>query len=123
MPDLKSSAKAPEHAENTSSSQAILDAITSLKAEILAKIDEKAETQNAEICKQISIVKDEMKTAIEHANARANALEQRTASLEVAANNHSDTITELEQQVSQLRKEVVSLTAKTEDLEARSDVI
>ena len=50
-----------------------------------------------------------MKMAIERANARANALEQRTASLEVAANNHSDTITELEQQVSQLRKEVVSL--------------
>ena len=39
---------------------------------------------------------------------------------EVAANNHSDTITELEQQVSQLRKEVVGLMAKTENLEARS---
>lgn len=38
-----------------------------------------------------------MKTAIKHANARANTLEQRTASLEVAANSHSDTITELEQ--------------------------
>lgn len=121
MPDLRSGARAPEHAESTEPGQsAILDAITSLKAELLAKIDEKAETQNAEICKQISIVKDEMKTAIERANARANALEQRTASLEAAANSHSDTITELEQQVSQLRKEVVSLTAKTEDLEARS---
>lgn len=61
-----------------------------------------------------------MKVAIEHANARADALEQRTTSLEVATNSHSDTITELEQQVSQLRKEVVSLTAKTQDLEARS---
>lgn len=120
MPDLRSGAKASEHAEGTDLGQsAILDAITSLKAELLAKIDEKAETQNAEICKQISIVKDEMKMAIEHANARANALEQCTASLEAAGNSHSDTIIELEQQVSQLRKEVVSLTEKT-DLEARS---
>ena len=66
MPDLRSSVKAPEHAESTDPGlSAILNAITSLKAELLAKIDEKAETQYAEICKQISIVKDEMKTATE----------------------------------------------------------
>lgn len=89
-------------------------------AKLLAKIDKKAETQNAEIGKQTSIVKDKMKAAIECANDRANVLEQHITSLEVAANNHADTISELEQQVSQLRKEVVSLTAKTEDQEERS---
>ena len=121
MPDTRSGAKAPELAEDADTGQAaVLHAITSLKAELLAKMDEKAETQNAEICRQISMVKDEMRAAFEHANAKANALERRTASLEVAANSYSDTIAELEQQVSQLKKDVVSLTAKTEDLEARS---
>lgn len=90
MPDLRSNAKASKHAEGAAldpGQSAILQAITSLKTELLVKIDEKAERHNTEICKQISTWRGEMKAAIEHAKARANALEERTASLEVAASS------------------------------------
>lgn len=121
MPDLRKAAKANEPAESTSSGQsAILQAINSLRNELLAKMDEKAEMQNEEIRKQISGLRDELKGAIDQANIKANALEERTAGLETAANTHSDAIANLEQQVAELKKEVVSLAAKAEDLEARS---
>lgn len=121
MPDLRKAAKANESAESTSSGQsAILQAINSLRTELLAKMDEKAEMQNEEIRKQISGLRDELKGAIDQANIKANALEERTAGLETAANTHSDAIANLEQQVAELKKEVVSLAAKAEDLEARS---
>lgn len=121
MPDLRKAAKASEPAESTSSGQsAILQAINSLRNELLAKMDEKAEMQNEEIRKQISGLRDELKGAIDQANTKANALEERTAGLETAANTHSDAIANLEQQVAELKKEVVSLVAKAEDLEARS---
>lgn len=121
MPDLRKAAKASEPAESTSSGQsAILQAINSLRNELLAKMDEKAEMQNKEICKQISGLRDELKGAIDQANIKANALEERTAGLETASNTHSDAIANLEQQVAELKKEVVSLAPKAEDLEARS---
>lgn len=121
MPELRSNAKATEQTEGMDAGQAaVLQAITSLKTELLAKMDEKAETQNTELRRQVGALRDEMKAAIEHANNRANALEARTASLEETANSHSNTITKLEQQMSQLKKEVVSLTTKAEDLAARS---
>ncbi|GAA6101771.1 uncharacterized protein LOC117469232 [Tachysurus ichikawai] len=121
MPDLRKAGKANEPAVSTSSGQsAILQAISSLRNELLAKMDEKAEMQNEEIRKQISGLRDELKGAIDQANIKANVLEERTAGLETAANTHSDAIANLEQQVTELKKEVVSLAAKAEDLEARS---
>lgn len=121
MLDLRKAAKANEPAESTSSGQsAILQAINSLRNELLVKMDEKAEMQNEEIRKQISGLRDKLKGAIDQANIKANALEERTAGLETAANTHSDAIANLEQQVAELKKEVVSLAAKAEDLEARS---
>ncbi|GAA6090575.1 uncharacterized protein LOC117469232 [Tachysurus ichikawai] len=121
MPDLRKAGKANEPAVSTSSGQsAILQAISSLRNELLAKMDEKAEMQNEEIRKQISGLRDELKGAIDQANIKANALEECTAGLETAANTHSDAIANLEQQVTELKKEVVSLAAKAEDLEARS---
>ncbi|GAA6072840.1 uncharacterized protein LOC117469232 [Tachysurus ichikawai] len=121
MPDLRKAGKANEPAVSTSSGQsAILQAISSLRNELLAKMDEKAEMQNEEIRKQITGLGDELKGAIDQANIKANALEERTAGLETAANTHSDAIANLEQQVTELKKEVVSLAAKAEDLEARS---
>lgn len=121
MPDLRKAAKANEPAESTSSGQsAILQAINSLRNELLAKIDEKAKMQNEEIRRQISGLRDELKGAIDQANTKVNVLEERTAGLETAANTHSDAIANLEQQVAELKKEVVSLSAKAEDLEARS---
>ncbi|ROL42847.1 LINE-1 retrotransposable element ORF1 protein [Anabarilius grahami] len=180
MPDLRKAAKANEPAESTSSGQsAILQAINSLRNELLAKMDEKAEMQNEEIRKQISGLRDELKGAIDQANIKANALEERTAGLETAANGafkscRKDRIYEqnrherhhyvvntsgklvifiklrsvrvwgvsvrnmakyhntyrylavtlsgfsIYNEVADLKKEVVSLAAKVEDLEARS---
>ncbi|KAK2848151.1 hypothetical protein Q7C36_009833 [Tachysurus vachellii] len=55
MPDLRKAGKANEPAESTSSGQsAILQAINSLRNELLAKMDEKAEMQ-------ISGLRDELK--------------------------------------------------------------
>lgn len=65
-------------------------------------MDEKAEMQNEEIRRQISGLRDELKGAIDQANTKADILEERTASLETAANTHWDAIANLEQQVSEL---------------------
>lgn len=98
----------------------MLQAIEAMRAEFLAKIDEKTEMQNDLMRKQISMLREEMKAATEQANLRVNMLDERTTSLEVAANTHSDAITDMERQVGELRKEVDALKAKAEDLEGRS---
>ncbi|KAK7877354.1 hypothetical protein WMY93_031942 [Mugilogobius chulae] len=119
MPDLRKNAKASEAGES-SGQTAILQAIETLRTELLAKIDEKAEMQTDEMSRQINGLRDELKASIDQANAKASMLDERTASLEEAANTHSDKIADLEQQVVELQKEVAGLSAKTEDLEARS---
>lgn len=106
-------------AENMDQS-AVLRAIDTMRSELLAKMDEKAEIHSDLMRKQITILREEMRTANEQANNRVNLLDERTASLEAAANTHSDAIANLEQQVNELKREVVNLKAKTEDLEGRS---
>ncbi|KAK2816442.1 hypothetical protein Q7C36_022713 [Tachysurus vachellii] len=111
MPDLRKAGKANIPAESTSSGQsAILQAINSLRNKLLVKMDEKAEMQNEEIHKQISGLRDELKAAIDQANIKANALEERTTGLETAANTHSDAIANLEQQVTELKKVVLEMS-------------
>lgn len=100
MLDLWRNAKASEHLEGAtpadSGQAAILQAITSLKTELMAKMDENVESQKIEMRLQISSLREEIKAAIDQANTKANALEERTASLEVAANNHLDSTAKLE---------------------------
>lgn len=104
----------------TMDQSAVLQAIEAMRADFLAKMDEKTEMQNDLMLRQINMLREEMKAANEQANNKVNLLDERTASLEVAANTHSDAITDLEQQVAELKKEVDNLKAKTEDLEGRS---
>ena len=118
--DLAASSASANLQTETMDQSLILRAIESLKSEFLAKMDEKAETQNDLMRKQISLLREEMKAANEQANNRVNMLDERTASLEVAANAHSDTIANLEQQVCELKKEVTILKAKAEDIEGRA---
>ncbi len=62
MLDARKNAKAAKNAKGVSSSQtAILQAIASLKTELLAKMDEKADTQKNKIRKQINILRGEIK--------------------------------------------------------------
>lgn len=86
-----------------------MEAIQRLKRELLDKIEEKAtETQI------------EVRNAIGSINQRLDESESRTAELESGVNAHSDAIAALESDMSHLKKELVSLKAKCEDLEGRS---
>lgn len=85
-------ANEPGDASQASGQAAVLQAIDSLKAELMTKIDEKAEVQRNELSKQISNLGDELKESIEQASSRVSMLEERMASLEEGANTHSDKI-------------------------------
>lgn len=112
---------APTHADDKSPDQAtVIQAIRELRDELIAKIDQKAETQRTELRTQIEALQGEFKKANEIAEARRAVLEGRVASLEEAANEQSDTVTALEQEVSRMKKDISTLKDRAEDLEARS---
>ena len=73
--------------------EGILQALTEIKQEFIDKMDENAEMQLAELHIQVSqLGEDDRMTSLE------------TASLETAANGHSDSITTLERHVLQMKK-------------------
>lgn len=99
-----------------SGQEAILLAIAELRTELIAK----AETQSAEIRNQVDQLRAELKLANDNAIAKSEALDKRVASLESAANSHSDAIAALERDMAVVQKELVTQKARNEDLEARS---
>ncbi|KAG8013677.1 hypothetical protein GBF38_022158 [Nibea albiflora] len=95
---------------------AILQAIAELRSELLSK----AETQSAEIRNQVDQLRAVLKLANDNANARSEALDKRVVALESAADSHSDRIATLERDMANVRTEVATQKARSEDLEARS---
>lgn len=96
-------------AENSAGDQQVLEAIQTLKRELLDKIEEKATETQIEVRNAIGLI-----------NQRLDETENRTAELESGVNAHSDAIAALESDMSHLKKEMLSLKAKCEDLEGRS---
>ena len=94
---------------------AILQAIAKLRAAMLTK----AETQSAEIRNQVDKLRAEIKLANDNANAKSDALDRRVVALESAADTHSDVIASLEQDMANVRRELVTQKVRNEDLEAR----
>ncbi|XP_010773698.1 uncharacterized protein isoform X2 [Notothenia coriiceps] len=97
----------------------ILQAIRSLREDLLKKIDDNAEMQSKELRREISQLRDELRSAIDRVSSRTKALEDRVESLD-SANDHSDLITTLERDVQQLKKDMKIFSDRSEDLEARS---
>lgn len=77
---------------DTMEQSAVLQAIEAMRSELLAKMDKKADIQNDFMRRQISMLREEMQAASEQANIKVNILDERTTSLEAAANTHSDLI-------------------------------
>lgn len=99
---------------------AILRAIDKLKEELLAKIEEKAESQNAMISASVDQLRRELQQATEAAKADNLTLGKQVASLEGATSDHSDSITRLEKDMSVMKKQIDNLKAQNDDLEARA---
>lgn len=95
---------------------AILCAIEKLKEELLAKIEKKAESQNA----RIDQLRRDLQQATEATKAENATLGKQVSSLETARSVHSDSITQLENDMVGIKKQIDILTACNEDLEAHS---
>ncbi|KAL3065034.1 hypothetical protein OYC64_015255 [Pagothenia borchgrevinki] len=95
---------------------AILQAIQSLREDLLKKIDDNAEMQSKELRREIS----QLRSAVDRVSSRTKSLEDRLESLDTAANDHSDLITTLERDVQQIKKDMKIFSDRSEDLEARS---
>ncbi|KAL7841142.1 hypothetical protein SRHO_G00248330 [Serrasalmus rhombeus] len=103
-----------------SEQQAVLQAINALKVDLLAKIDEKASAQAAELRDQIGKLQAELGNALEQVKTRVEATETRMVELEASVSGHSDFIVSVEKDMLTLRKELATLKDRCEDLEARS---
>lgn len=98
----------------------VLQAVNSLKEDLIAKIEEKAAAQSDELCSQIDQLRTELRSAVEHVNARVEAAEEQVTGLESTLGGYSDSITTLEKEFNIMKKELSLLREWSEDLEARS---
>lgn len=98
----------PSMAKELLGQEPILQAIVSLKEELLAKIDEKMQGQSADIKSQMDV------------NVKIGALEQQFQQLEDAASEQSTTVSTLECEVETMKKDIANLKAHNEDLDNRS---
>lgn len=98
----------------------VLQAINSLREDLIAKIEEKAAAQSVELCSQVDQLRTELRSAVDYVNARVEAAEGRVTELESALGGDFDSITTLEKEFSVMKKELAILRERSEDLEARS---
>ncbi|KAJ4940847.1 hypothetical protein JOQ06_027139, partial [Pogonophryne albipinna] len=75
--------------------------------------------QSKELRREISQLRDELRSAVDHVSSRTKSLEDWVESLDTATNDHSDLITTLERDVQQLKKDMKIFSDRSEDLEAR----
>lgn len=98
----------------------ILQAIHTLREDLVKKIDDNADTHSKELRREIGQLRDELKAAVDQVSSRTKALEDQVEDLSAAANNHSDAVSNLEQDMQRLKKDFKAIADKNEDLEARS---
>ncbi|KAF3844369.1 hypothetical protein F7725_007532 [Dissostichus mawsoni] len=98
----------------------VLNAIASLKQDLVAKIEEKAIAQSAELQIQTTQIRTELRSVVEQVNKRIEVTEGRVSELEAEVSNHSDSITCMTSDVTGMKKELATLRDRCEDLEARS---
>ena len=115
MAKASDSVVAPEE-DKEGGNQLILREIRELRAELLQKIDQNSEKQ----ANEIRLLKDEFTTLLNQAGNRTSSLEGKVSTVEQTLSGHSDDITALIADVAMLKKEVISLDERNQDLEARS---
>ncbi|KAI4803882.1 hypothetical protein KUCAC02_025529 [Chaenocephalus aceratus] len=76
--------------------------------------------QSKEFRREISQLRDKLRSAVDRVSSRTKALEDRVESRGTAANDHSELVTTLERDVQQLKKYMKIFSDRNEDLEAQS---
>ena len=104
----------------TGDQHAILQAIETLKQDLMAKIEEKALAQSTELRSQVAQIQTELRNAVEKADKRTEAVESRVSELEDGVDRHADTLTSVESDINEMKKELATLRVRCEDQEARS---
>ncbi|XP_049889985.1 uncharacterized protein LOC126383499 [Epinephelus moara] len=104
---------------NDDNQQTVLLAIESLKQDLMAKMEEKATAQSAELRSQIGQIQTELRCAVEQVDKRMEAAEGRVSELEAEVSGRSDSFASMEADVSVMKKELATLRDRCEDLEAR----
>ncbi|KAK1892080.1 LINE-1 type transposase domain containing protein 1 [Dissostichus eleginoides] len=99
---------------------AVLNAIASLKQDLVAKIEEKAIAQSAELQIQTTQIRTELRSVVEQVNKKIEVTEGRVSELDAVVSSHSDSITCMTSDVTAMKKELATLRDRCEDLEARS---
>lgn len=119
MPEANANASTADDA-NKDNQQEVLLAIQSLKQDLMAKMEEKATAQSAELWSQIGQIQTELRCVLDQANKQMEVAESRVSELEAEVSGCSDSFAAMEADVCQMRKELVTLRDRCEDLEARS---
>uniref|UniRef100_A0A9J8C8R9 Transposase element L1Md-A101/L1Md-A102/L1Md-A2 n=1 Tax=Cyprinus carpio carpio TaxID=630221 RepID=A0A9J8C8R9_CYPCA len=119
--------EAPEEDATDAGSAVILNAISSLRAELLSIksdigeiIDSKIEQLAVAIRGELSTFKNEASTAISEIKVTMDDHSAKLVNLESYASTSSDTVAKLEQDLGKLKRTVEQLTEKCTDLESRS---
>lgn len=118
-PEANANASAADDADDDNQ-QVVLLAIKSLKQDLMAKMEEKATAQSADLRSQIGQIQTELRCAVDQVVKRMEATESRVSELEAEVSGRSDSFATMEADVSQMKKELVTLRDRCEDLEARS---
>ncbi|CAL1608535.1 unnamed protein product [Knipowitschia caucasica] len=113
--------------EEDTSNRAVLAAITALKGEmakmkddICANVDRRIERVYNDLRQEITMANNSVQASIASIEANSQKLHDKAADMERAATAHSDSISQLEQQVASLNSDVATLKRKNEELEGNS---
>lgn len=120
-PDLEASASTSTADDaNDDNQESVLQAIQSMKQVLVAKMEEKAPAQSEELRFQIGQIQTELRSAVDKINERMKATENRVSELEAEVSGRSGSLDAMTADVSQMKKELVTLRDRCEDLEVRS---
>lgn len=126
-PENKTGGAPTRHADEEPTNRILLDAIQELKNEAIKNkedicriLDTRIEQVYNDLRGEINAVKTQLLAPIAKLEANSQALNNTVREIEQATSIHSDGINSLENQVAELKAEVVKLDQKCEDLEGRS---
>ena len=116
--EANANASAADDASNNNQ-QAVLLAFESLKQDLMAKMEEKATAQSAELRIQIGQFWTELRCAVEQVDKRMEAAETGVSELEAEVSGRSDWFAAMEADVSIRKKELTTLRDRCKNLEVR----
>ena len=116
----EANASLTDNVHTNSDQHAVLQAIESLKQDLMTKMEEKATAQSEELRSQVTQIRTELRGAVEKVNKRIESTEGQVSELQAEVSSHSDSIASMESNVNSMKRELAVLRDRCEDLEARS---